>query len=86
MQSILNFLNKYWILLLVIAGGTGLRLFNLTKISLWHDEAFSALLIKYSWGEMFYRIGLDVHPPLYYVFLRFWHYIFGHSLFSMRAM
>jgi 4-amino-4-deoxy-L-arabinose transferase-like glycosyltransferase len=86
MRTILNFLNKYWILVLIIAGGTGVRLYNLTKISLWHDEAFSALLIKYSWGEMFYRIGLDVHPPLYYVFLRIWHYIFGHSVFSMRAM
>lgn len=63
-----------------------MRFFNLTKISLWHDESFSALLIKYPWGEMIYRIGLDVHPPLYYIFLRIWHYVFGHSLFSMRAM
>lgn len=86
MQTILNFLNKYWILLGIIIGGTALRLFNLTKISLWHDEAFSALLIKYSWGEMFYRIGLDVHPPLYYIVLRVWHYVFGHSLFSLRAV
>ncbi len=86
MQSLINFLNKYWILLIILLSGTLLRLFNLTKISLWHDEAFSALLIKYSWGEMFYRIGLDVHPPLYYMALRVWHYVFGHSLFSLRAM
>ncbi len=33
-----------------------------------------------------YRIGLDVHPPMYYVFLRFWHYIFGDSLLSLRGM
>lgn len=86
MQTIFNFLNKYWILLLIIFAGTGIRFYNLTKISLWHDEAFSALLIKYPWGEMMFRIGLDVHPPLYYIFLRVWHYIFGHSLFSLRAM
>jgi mannosyltransferase len=86
MQSILNFINKYWLLLIILLVGLGLRLFHLTKISLWHDEAFSALLIKYSWGEMFYRIGLDVHPPLYYMALRLWHYVFGHSLFSLRAM
>lgn len=86
MQSILNFLNKYWILVGILIGGTALRLFHLTKISLWHDEAFSALLIKYSWGEMFYRIGLDVHPPLYYIILRLWHDVFGHSLFSLRAL
>lgn len=66
--------------------GLLLRLWNLTSISLWHDEAFSALLIKYSWGEMMHRIGLDVHPPIYYIFLRFWSYVFGHSLFSLRGM
>lgn len=62
-----------------------LRIYNLTAISLWHDEAFSALLIKYPWGEMFYRIGLDVHPPIYYVALRLWSYIFGYSLASLRG-
>lgn len=54
-------------------------------ISLWHDEAFSALLIKYPWGEMFYRIGLDVHPPAYYVALRLWHYVLGDSLLALRG-
>ncbi len=62
------------------------RLYNLTGISLWHDEAFSALLIKYSWSEMMYRIGLDVHPPMYYIFLRIWTDVFGHSLFALRGM
>lgn len=79
-------LNKYWILIAITTTGLLLRLYNLTAISLWHDEAFSALLIKYSWGEMIYRIGLDVHPPMYYFFLRVWHYIFGNSLFSLRAL
>lgn len=86
MQRILNFLNKHSILIAIFLAGAGLRFYNLTKISLWHDEAFSALLIKYSWGEMIYRIGLDVHPPMYYFFLRIWHYIFGYSLFSLRSM
>src|SRR6476469_8679955 len=66
--------------------GLLLRLWHLTAISLWHDEAFSALLIKYPWGEMMHRIGLDVHPPMYYIFLRFWSYVFGHSLFALRGM
>jgi mannosyltransferase len=73
-------------LLLILAVAAGIRLYGLDSISLWHDEAFSALLIKYSWPEMFYRIGLDVHPPAYYVFLRIWHYIFGDSLFALRGM
>lgn len=70
----------------IAIAGLLFRLWHLTSISLWHDEAFSALLIKYSWSEMITRIGLDVHPPLYYVFLRIWSYVFGHSLFSLRGM
>lgn len=62
-----------------------MRLYNLAAISLWHDEAFSALLIKYPWGEMMQRIAADVHPPFYYIVLRFWDYAFGDSLFALRA-
>lgn len=32
-----------------------------------------------------HRIGLDVHPPMYYIFLRFWHYAFGDSMWSLRG-
>lgn len=63
----------------------GLELYNLTAISLWHDEAFSALLIKYNFKEMMYRISLDVHPPFYYIVLRGWNFFFGNSLFSLRS-
>lgn len=85
-DQIKNFFNKNWILLSIAGAGLLLRLYKLTAISLWHDEAFSALLIKYSWGEMTYRIGLDVHPPMYYYFLRIWSYVFGNSLWSLRGM
>ncbi|MDE2312366.1 MAG: glycosyltransferase family 39 protein [Patescibacteria group bacterium] len=78
-------MKKYWPLVLVLIGGALLRFYHNLDISLWHDEAFSALLIKYSWPEMMYRIGLDVHPPMYYIFLRFWHYLFGDSLLSLRG-
>ena len=64
---------------------TGLELYNLTAISLWHDEAFSALLIKYNFKEMIHRISLDVHPPFYYIVLRGWDFFFGNSLFSLRS-
>ncbi|MDB4940040.1 MAG: hypothetical protein JWO40_465 [Candidatus Doudnabacteria bacterium] len=72
-------------LVLTLVVATVLRLYNLTTLALWHDEAFSALLIRYPWKEMFYRIGLDVHPPIYYVALRLWSYIFGYSLWSLRG-
>ena len=78
-------MRKYFWIVVILVFGTILRFFHNTDISLWHDEAFSALLIKYPWGEMMYRIGLDVHPPMYYVFLRVWHYVLGDSLLSLRA-
>lgn len=65
--------------------GLLVRLWHNTQVALWHDEAFSALLIKYPWQEMFYRIGLDVHPPAYYIALRLWSYIFNDSLLSLRG-
>lgn len=79
-------MKKHWPLLAVILIGLLLRFYGNLNISLWHDEAFSALMIRYGWSEMFYRLGLDVHPPMYYVFLRLWHYIFGDSLLSLRSM
>ena len=78
-------MKKYLSILGVLVLGTAIRLINYTGISLWHDEAFSALLIKYPFSEMIHRIGLDVHPPLYYIFLRIWAVPFGDSLASLRG-
>lgn len=76
---------NYLLLGIIVAVGLGMRIFHNLDISLWHDEAFSALLIKYPWGEMMHRIGLDVHPPMYYIALRVWGYIFGDSLAALRG-
>ncbi len=77
-------MNKLFLFLILI-WATIVRLYNNTAIALWHDEAFSALYLRYSWGEMWDRIILDVHPPLYYILLRFWSYAFGDSLISLRG-
>ncbi len=78
-------MKKLWPLWLIILVGIALRVYHNTDISLWHDEAFSALMIRYSWGEMFRRLAMDVHPPMYYIALRFWHYIFGDKMWSLRG-
>lgn len=78
-------MKKYTPLIIILIFGTLLRFYHNLDISLWHDEAFSALMIRYPWGEMFQRLGLDVHPPMYYIFLRLWHYIFGESMLSLRG-
>jgi hypothetical protein len=78
-------MKKYLALILIVVLGLLLRFYHNLDISLWHDEAFSALMIRYPWTEMFYRLGLDVHPPAYYTGLRLWHYVFGDTLLSLRG-
>lgn len=71
---------------LILLLGAFLRFYNNTAVALWHDEAFSALYMRYPWSEMIFRIGLDVHPPLYYFILRFWTYVMGQGLLSLRLL
>ena len=71
---------------LIISVSVVIRLIGIDAISLWHDEAFSVLLSRMSFGELTYRTGLDVHPPFYYYVLKIWSWIFGQSLFAFRAM
>lgn len=78
-------IKKYWAFILIILTGLFLRFSHNLGISLWHDEAFSALMIRYPWHEMIYRLGLDVHPPMYYIALRLWHYVFGDSMWALRG-
>ncbi len=45
---------------------------NLTRCFdnvLWGDEAFSVLLVRKTIPEILYGTAIDVHPPLYYLFL-----------------
>jgi uncharacterized membrane protein len=74
----------FLILFLTILTVTIVESYNLTAMSLWHDESFSALLIKYNFNEMIARIKMDVHPPFYYILLRGWNFFFENSLFSLR--
>lgn len=74
-----------WLGPILILGGL-LRFYNNTAVALWHDEAFSALYLRYPWAEMMRRIGLDVHPPFYYWVLRLWTYVFGQGLLSLRSL
>jgi len=77
--------NKNLILLfLVLLLITAYEISILTDMALWHDEAFSGLLPQYNLKEMIYRIGLDVHPPLYYLLLKGWVMILGNTLFTLR--
>lgn len=54
--------------------------------SLWLDEAISARVVRnYSYLEIIRKFSVfDFHPPLYYLFLKFWTNIFGYKEISLR--
>ena len=58
---------------------SGVVLGNMTRWSVWFDEAFSVYLARFNIAEIVHFTSLDVHPPLYYWLLKGWTVIFGHS-------
>lgn len=63
-----------------------LALWNITGVSIWFDEAFSAYLIHYNFLDIARYTATDVHPPFYYWVLKAWSLLFGHSEFALRSM
>lgn len=65
------------IVTLLMLIGTFLRGTELRKTDLWYDEAFTGVLIRETWYDMFEIIKKDrVHPPLYYTLLKGWTSLF----------
>jgi len=79
-----NMLTNLAIILVTLLGGW-LRFRGLAAAEFWYDEAFSALLVRKNWGEMWALIAQDVHPPLYYIGLKLWAGVFGYADFALRS-
>ena len=52
--------------------------------NIWTDEAFTIQLLKKNLSGIIAGTAADVHPPLYYIYLKVWCKIFGKSLISMK--
>ncbi len=59
---------------------------NITRWSIWFDEAFSAYLMRFDYAGIAYYTGLDVHPPLYYWVLKSWVSLWGTSELAFRSL
>lgn len=86
-----RFVKKYKRVLTVVApaliGGLYLLLcFASIRQSIWFDESYSAYLIRFDFDDILKYTAADVHPPLYYFFLKTWSLIFGYTDFALRAM
>lgn len=72
-------------LLLVLALGTLLRLYQLDGQSLWYDEGVSAAMVGRSPGAIVAASAGDIHPPLYYLGLALWAAAFGNGEVALRS-
>jgi mannosyltransferase len=64
----------------------GLALWNIAGPSIWFDEAFGAYLIHYNFIDIARYTATDVHPPMFYWFLKGWAAVFGHTELGLRSM
>lgn len=72
---------------LLIGGIAVSRLWGLAAYSLDGDEIFGVLAVRFGWIHLFSEAIRDaIHPPLFYVLLRFWVMIGGESLFWVRLL
>lgn len=70
----------------ICAVHAGLVLGNITRWSIWFDEAFSAYLMRFNLAEITHFTALDVHPPFYYWLLKGWTSMFGDGELALRSM
>ncbi|NCU37793.1 hypothetical protein EOL96_01880 [Candidatus Saccharibacteria bacterium] len=76
--------------LMILGSGLGifgaLSLANMSRWSIWFDEAFGIYLIRYNFWEVAKFTSVDVHPPLYYWALKLWQGVFGSSEIALRSL
>lgn len=71
------------LLLAFVVAGLALRL-PLLGDSIWFDEACMSNQRIGTWEQLVATIYVDIHPPLYIVFMHVWNGMFGDSEWSMR--
>lgn len=71
--------DKYILGLLILYTGILflISFFRIFDNAFWGDECYSIGLVKMGFAEMIQETGSDVHPPLYYIILRFASWLLG---------
>ncbi len=73
-------------LLLLLMLGWWVRVFGLSRQSLWHDEGVSFYLASQGLTKLLAETAVTDHPPLYFVLLHFWIRAAGRGEFSLRFL
>ena len=61
------------------------RLYGIAKESIWLDESTSLMLARMDIPTLIEWTALDIHPPLYYILLRYW-IVLGQSELVIRGL
>lgn len=76
----------FWILFsIIVILGVTLRVYGLTRQSLWLDEANGIRIAEMNYPEIVSQLKHDVSPPLHYFLLHIWMKVFGSGELSVRC-
>jgi hypothetical protein len=70
--------------LAVVLVGLGLRVYHLNDFSVWIDEANTVRMARMGFIDLIDALSRDSSPPLYYLLLRFWMFLFGEGPIAIR--
>lgn len=73
----------FWFLLILLTA-TLLYLYNIGFSDLWSDEVYTKAMLDDSLSDFHNNLRNDLHPPLYYLALRAFTYLFGQTPFTLR--
>ncbi len=76
----------WWVLgggLIVYLSAT---LYKITSSGIWFDEGFSTYIARFNFFDIAKYTAADVHPPMYYWFLKVWMTFFGNSELAIRSL
>ncbi|MCS6846239.1 MAG: glycosyltransferase family 39 protein [Anaerolineae bacterium] len=79
-------LRSHWLFLgTILLLAAVLRFYKIGAQSLWYDEGNSARIAERSLALIVEGAAGDIHPPLYYIALKYWRAAFGESEATLRA-
>ncbi|MEO8209241.1 MAG: glycosyltransferase family 39 protein, partial [bacterium] len=74
------------IIFLIVIISTCIRIYNIEQKNLWFDEVYSWNISQGDIVQIVTETSGDIHPPFYYILLKFWISCFSDSIFSMRML
>jgi mannosyltransferase len=80
----LNYKNVFLVLLFVSAAA--LRIYDIDAKNMWFDEIYSWKISNGSIVKIISETAGDIHPPLFYIVLKAWTFLFSDSIVSMRML